>query len=250
MNVELSLRRSILLFLLTTVLTSWSFAQGESAAVKVYSAWRVNAFVKDPSGLENSHKGIGFAVSKYGETGVTIDLAIGAGTATSNLAEMEFLVQPLEITVLDGKQSLNSIGQPSIMKSPRLENLKLSDSGVVASPKMTIPLPSGAVAIRIVVKDFGNGEKSITVTLPIGDQTSTGALIKMGKCSSSTRSLTDCQWFTGTCGGGCSGQTLCTGCNNGSPDLNCVTCTMGCAGGGKCTPTTEIPQGCNMVRPS
>ena len=122
------------------------------------------------------HCGIGFAATKYGEIGVTIDISVGVCQGTSELSAMQFLVTPLGASIVEGKTVFNALGNPSSLRSPALTSVSVPPSGIVASPKITVRIPSGTVAIRVEVIGYKGGDDVTSVTLPIRDQPTTAVV--------------------------------------------------------------------------
>ena len=236
----------ILTLILTLVFSNILMAQDTTDAAKAYFAWREKISSQKNLAGSFDHHAVAFAVSRYGDAGVTVDISIGVSPATVELKEMEFVVRPLIISDQSGQSILEETGRVNSVKSPRLTGLVVPESGIIASPKLVAKVPAGTKAVKVEVKGFG--DQLMTVTIPLRDRPATAVLGRGENCTSSN-SLSECLWFTGSCGpggGDCGGRLLCAGCNNGSPNLNCVSCTMGCTGGGECTPSTEAPQGCSI----
>jgi len=197
------------------------------------------------NGIDANQLIVGFGVSRYQTIGVSLDLSIFVGESLVSLPPLEFVAQPLASKTDDkGNSSLVEVGSRATIKSPRSESLARNASGSVANREIITRIPENASAVRILVKGLSSTDQEFSVVLPIRDVPSTAVIARSLACSQNN--LIDCQWFTGSCDGLCQG-TLCVACNNASPSLNCVTCTMGCGGGGSgsnCTPSSPAPQGC------
>lgn len=222
-------------------------SQGESNAYKAYSKWKQEALSKESPIGGSNHVALAFAASRYGAKGVTVEISVAVGSTTASLEAIDFVVQPVAASLVGGRSVLTEVGNPTTLKSPRIVTLVVPDTGVVASPQIIARIPSESNAVKIDVIGFGDSTKS--VVLPLRDTVATAVLATSKSCNANN--LLECKWFTGSCGPGgedCGGRLLCAACNNGSPNLNCVSCTMGGVGGGECTPTTEAPEGCSFNR--
>lgn len=196
------------------------------------------------NGIDANQLIVGFGVSRYQTIGVSLDLSIFVGESLVTLPPLEFVAQPLASKTDDkGNSSLVEVGSRATIKSPRSESLVRNASGSVANREIITRIPENASAVRILVKGLSSTDQEFSVVLPIRDVPSTAVIARSLTCSQN--SLSNCYWFIGTCEGSCPGQ-LCAACNNGSPSLNCVSCTMGCGSGpgSNCTPTDPMPQGC------
>ena len=240
----------VVLFVAFSILSQQGVAQDVRPSEVAYRQWLERRATAGKADLSDSHLGIGFSVVRYKQVGVLVDLSLAAGQDLSELPALVFSVQPLSVEKpQDGKPILTEVGNSSSIASPKQLLSTKSSLGIFSQPELIARVPSTASAVRIDVSGFDSTGKSFSVYLPIRDTPMTAVLAKAAKCSN-TNNLNDCQWFTGSCGPGgmdCPQGMLCVSCNNNSPSLNCVACTMGCGSGqsgSNCTPDVEAPQGC------
>ncbi|NJM54216.1 MAG: hypothetical protein HC846_13040 [Blastocatellia bacterium] len=166
-----------------------------------------------------------------------------------NINSFSISIQPLVISGQPNQPIINEIGKPSRISSPPME--RDSNDEIVLTPEITDFLPQATNAIGIKISGFEEDvQKVVTLIMPVSSETRVSAI---GKVTTKTDvagfipiglKQTKCQWYTGYCQTGC--PILCVGCNNKSPILNCVNCTMTCANNGTCTPTGPRPVDCPL----
>ena len=216
-----------------------SFSQDTNAAAKAFQTWRAKRVTAEMA-TDGNYIGMAFAVSKSGAHGAAIDIVVGTGSKVGDLGRVTFTVQPMLVKQdPQAKPVFLPTGDLSSLNFPEVGSERAADSDIVADPRMTINVPSGATVIQITVND---GTKEFSVQLPLLEKTSTAIL--GGAVEMEGQQLLKCLWYSGDCGSACGGSTFCTGCST-SPNLNCVSCEMGCNNGGGCSPGTPRPPYCS-----
>ena len=221
--------------------TASSYSQDTNGAVRAFQTWREKKVTAEMA-ADGNYIGMAFAVSKSEGGGAVVDIAVGTGANVGDLGKVSFVVRPMLMKQdLQGKSSLVPTGNTSTLNFPEVGSDRSPHTDIIANPRMTINVPSGATGVQITVND---GTKEFSVLLPILEKTSTATL---GGVVEIQAQLLKCLWYSGDCGGGCGGATFCVGCST-SPNLNCVSCEMGCNNGGACSPGTPPPPYCSGLQ--
>ncbi|MGD9629096.1 MAG: hypothetical protein AB7V18_07615 [Pyrinomonadaceae bacterium] len=227
---------SVMLFLLWG--TANVFAQGTSPAAKALHTWRSKSRFVD-SQTEGHFIAIAVSAAKSHTEALDVHIAVGLGSKVRKLSNVSFSAQPLLVIVdASGKSVFQSNENPSVIRTPELENIVATPDGIVAAPHIKIPAPDGTVAVRI---KFNDGSRDWNVILPILTQPSTAVLT--GTVSEAGQ-LSRCQWHQGSCNNTRCGDTaFCVGCST-SANLDCYNCQMTCNDNSDCTPSMPKPVDC------
>lgn len=241
--------------------------EDQSLSAKTFDEWQTKNTSKNALIEDYLYRGVSISVTKLEDNKISIEATAGASSTYGYLDAIEFTIQPLAIKAeKDGRKALIKVGTPATMMSSALTNrTEEVSSELRVSPKTTMNTPSNTYAVDIKIKGLTNSEGVASVKALVKDTPSTASigtissnsLRTSGKCNTNlkdsrftmtkasysfstvsfvkktlTESRFSCQWWTANCGFPCG--TMCAECNNGQPNANCVTCSMGCSGGGTC----------------
>lgn len=218
-----------------------------------YLQWKAERQKKQVS-LQGGHIGVGLSVSRYQNIGVQVEFSVFSEASEITAPDLQFRAQPLAYIKNDnGKNDLVDVGSPTTLTFKGSSNFTRNEIGLIAQPEMIGRVPSETKAVRVTISVPGEGNSQISVIMPLADSTFTSVVSKNAACNRTDGSSSACSWWQGSCPGQCVPATMCVACNNDSPTLNCVSCSMGCSGSGpgsNCTPDVEAPDGCPAVRPA
>lgn len=189
------------------------------------------------------YNAIGVAVEKVNGDTVRVNLTPAVSTDVRVINALSITVQPVEVMSSGNGTILRVVGNAGKIASGMFER-DTSDSEYLGDRQITLAMGEGVNALKISVFGLGSDvTKPYTIILPIEKEGKSAALGQVTSTSASETLSNRCQWFVGYCQGTC--EVQCVGCSDGSPVLNCVNCSMGCANGQTCTPSGPVPVDCN-----
>jgi hypothetical protein len=234
----------VLVLLCLSILVNQSLsAQSASAAVQAVNAWRAGAIRKLNGQSLDTYNAVGVSVGKLANGDLKVVFVVSVSQDIAKLGSLTFSAQPVQVMPSSGGTILKLVNEPSKIKTGGWERENISDE-IAASPELTMSADAEANAVKLTVYGLGTDSlKPYTFILPIGPDPRSAALGSVGFTFQTAKLVEGkCIWYLGYCQFGC--DVMCIGCSDNSPTLNCVTCSMGCANGQPCTPTTPKPVEC------
>jgi hypothetical protein len=176
------------------------------------------------------------ALEPNSESSVLVQLSVGASLNITSFGSITVEAEPAVVS----KSTVTVLGGVNKIKGIDVTRAESSAESPFYNPAIYVRTPHEANAVVVRIYGVGTDKtKPFTLILPIRAGIQTAGVSEI---SADDSAISDeaCSWFLGYC----ETCTLCVGCSDNSPVLNCVECTMTCANGEPCTPSTPKPFDC------
>lgn len=191
----------IFLVCLITISTSLiALAQNQNTAASAYNTAKDKAFGNSKS---LTFQGIGVAVQKFQDNGVTVEIAVGTSLDIVEVDTLTYTIQPISVTSENNNIVIKDIGNPAKLVSPKLERDSDDTQEIIMNPQMTLPITKDVNAVKLTISGLESDAKKVwTMILPVSSEIKTAGLVKIITDDELAENFSGrCSWFIGYCSG-------------------------------------------------